>query len=205
MKNYNKTFTYQLSVDVVVKALLKLFLTPFESKEVTGIRSVDECIKQILLGNSFTLSNNINTDYFVKLVETIIDPIQDNAQALGDLYSTINGWVKIETPLDTIDLRKKDNHVPFPAEQDTFIDGDKIWGQLEQADYVSLHYLNKIVVGTVNYVDNGINVSFKVRNYKTRTIELETVHIEDIVHAENITANVATAVQLHNYEESVAF
>lgn len=114
MKNYNKSFNFPLSVDIVAAALLKVFILPSLNPDTSGDAAI-EMIKQHKPGdNTF----HFNVDYFIKLVETIIDPIQDNAQALGDLYNSLNGWVKTDSPLNTIDLRKKDNHVPFPDKVD---------------------------------------------------------------------------------------
>ncbi len=110
MKNYNKTFTYQLSVDVVAKALLEV-LNRAEPSCCVDSNCSDEELKE------YQEQADKNAAYYTRLAECIIDPIQDNAQALGDLYNSLNGWVKTDSPLDTIDLRKKDNHVPFPAEQ----------------------------------------------------------------------------------------
>lgn len=138
MKNYNKTFVYNLSVDTVFIALLKVFILPCLNSE-QDIAHIMSCIT----GDDYDTEEFafIPVEYYLRLTETIIDPIQDNAIALGKLYDSLNGWIKTDSPLD-IDLRKKsvqtdvetiqeimnrtseyelakkDSHIPFPAEEE---------------------------------------------------------------------------------------
>lgn len=194
MKNYNKTFVYNLSVDVVAAALLKVFNRDEPSGCVNSNCS-DEELKE------YQEQADKNAAYYTRLAECIIDPIQDNANALGHLYNTINGWVKTETPLDTTDLHK---HVEKAAQQD----GNSIWQELEAAKYVSLLYYEKRVVGKVNYVDNGVNLSFQIRGHNadgTRKTHYEVVHIEDIEHAENCSALPATFDEYEEYQDNIGY
>lgn len=100
MKKYNKSFVYQLSIDVVVRALLTVFLNGFNYR-----MDFDNLVDSIMEGEDYPISSNdnepvehINAAYYCNLVSAIIDPIQDNAEALSNLFNNINGWERTNTP-----------------------------------------------------------------------------------------------------------
>jgi hypothetical protein len=68
MKSYNKTFEFKMNVNVDVVARMLLCQMLNEEK------------------------SPIQEEYNIKIVEAVIDNIQDNNKALTELYHALNGW-----------------------------------------------------------------------------------------------------------------
>ena len=74
MKDYNQVFTCELPVQQLAEQLFKVIHR--ESHEAE------------------------DNEYYMKVVESIVDSIADNGAACANVFNALNGWEKKETPID---------------------------------------------------------------------------------------------------------
>lgn len=162
MKQYTQVFTTSLPVDLLANDLYKVLC-----EQVDNIEPAQQ-------------------EYYVRVAEAIIDPIADNSAACAHLFNTINGWVKLPTPLDkanedalanveavgqdtveqVVEEPTHKNHREIMVDDYVSISVDDI---NTQTDYGELTFADSTkVIGKVKSITNTDRVSVKfraIRNY----------------------------------------
>ena len=105
MKTYNKTFICTLPVQQLAEKLMKtmhvkpagydVFLEQIDADPQSFLNSEIEDDESIYKD---CIQYHSDVAYYTRVTESIMDSIADNGDACSHLFSTLNGWIKEETP-----------------------------------------------------------------------------------------------------------